>query len=324
MLQLKYLFQDKETALSILSRWNYDENQPDLMERFRISANAVYSFTDQGIRHFLRFAHEEEKSRGQILAELAFLRYLIQNGYPCLRPVLSKHGNEVEVVDTPSGRYYASVFLGAPGKSLGDQPITAEMLFGWGKQMGLLHRFSKDYTPHNYRRIDHAGQLKWMAEVLATFPDEELARTELRIVSDWLSKLPKSKDNYGLIHYDFETDNVFYSEDTKEFHIIDFDDAVYHWFALDVTTALATYEGDNPELAQEQFVAGYRTEHHLDEQWQALSPGFVRYQALYGYVRVIRSARDRDFGEEPDWMVRLRNKFAKYCEKRREQFGKDI
>ena len=324
MLQLKHLLHDRDRALSILSRWNYDESQLDLMERFRISANAVYGFTNQGIRHFLRFAHEEEKSREQILAELAFLRYLNQNGYPCLHPVVSKHGNELEVVDTPNGRYYASVFLGVPGKSLGDQPITAEILFGWGKQMGLLHRLSKDYTPEDYRRIDHAGQLNWMAEVLATFPDEELARTELRIVSDWLSKLPRTKDNYGLIHYDFETDNVFYSEDTKEFHIIDFDDPVYHWFALDVTTALATYEGDNPELAQEQFVAGYRTENHLDEQWQALSPGFARYQALYGYVRVIRSTRDKDFGEEPDWMAGLRQKLAKFCERRSTNFGKPI
>ncbi|KAF0195725.1 MAG: hypothetical protein FD169_1213 [Bacillota bacterium] len=324
MLQLKYLLHDRDRALSILSRWNYDESQPALMERFRISSNAVYAFTHEGVIHFLRFAHEEEKSREQILAELEFLRYLNANGYPCLRPVVSKYGNEVEVVDTPAGRYYATVFLGVPGKSLGNQPITADMLYGWGKQMGLLHRLSKDYTPENYRRVDHEGKLKWMAEVLATFPDEKLARTELKIVNDWLAKLPRTKDHYGLIHYDFELDNVFYCEDTKKFHIIDFDDAAYHWFALDVTNALASYEGDNPHLALEQFIAGYRTEHVWDEQWLALMPGFTRYQLLYGYVRIIRSTQDKSFGEEPDWMAGLRQKLAKLCKERSANFGKEI
>ena len=86
---------------------------------------------------------------------------------------------------------------------------------------------------------------------------------------------------------------------------------------------MASYEGEDP-LAQEQFVAGYRTEHHLDEQWQALSPGFARYQALYSYVRVLRSTRDKDFGEEPDWMAGLRQKLAKFCEKRSFRFGQEI
>jgi len=324
MLQLRHLLHDRERALNILARWNYDENQPHLLERFRISANAVYAFTHEGVRHFLRFAHAEEKNQEQILAELEFLRYLSANGYPCLRTALSKHGNELEVFDTPTGRYYAVVFLGVPGKSLGDQPLTADLLFGWGKQMGRLHRLSQDYTPADYRRDDHTARLEWMAEVLAAFPGEDLARKELKIVGDWLAQLPQTTDNCGLIHYDFETDNVFYSEDSGEFHVIDFDDAVYHWFAMDVTTALASFDGDDPSLAKGQFIEGYRTEHTLDEEWLALMPGFRRYQLLYGYVRVIRATRDKDFGEEPDWMSGLRQKLAKFCESRSVHFGRPI
>lgn len=324
MLQLKHLFHDKELALEILSRWSYDESQPNLMEQFRISANAVYLFTSHAKRCFLRFAHEEEKNREQILAELEFLRYLKANNYPCLQPVLSKAGNELEVMDTPNGRYYGVVFLGVPGESLSNQPLTPEILFGWGKQLGRLHRLSTDYRPSRYHRVDYMGQLQWMAEVLDTFPDEKLARRELEVIGDWLERLPKNDTNYGLIHYDFETDNVFYSPNTKEFHVIDFDDAVYHWFAMDVITALASYEGSNNELAQEQFIAGYRTEHQLDDERLQLRPGFSRYQRLYSYIRVIRSTRDQNFGEEPEWMVGLREKLAKLCIERSADFGKPI
>lgn len=324
MLKLKHLFHDKELALEILSRWNYDESQPHLMEQFRISANAVYLFTNNAKRCFLRFAHEEEKNQEQILAELELLKYLRANNYPCLQPVLSKGGNELEVVDTPNGRYYGVVFLGVPGESLSNQPLTPEILFGWGKHLGRLHRLSTDYSPSRYQRVDYMTQLQWMAEVLDISSKEELARRELEVVSDWLQRLPKNETNYGLIHYDFETDNVFYSPDTKDFHVIDFDDAVYHWFAMDVITALASYEGSNNELAQEQFIAGYRTEHHLDDEWLRLKPGFSRYQHLYSYVRVIRSTRDQNFGEEPEWMAGLREKLAKLCIERSADFGKPI
>lgn len=324
MLQLKHLFHDKELALGILSRWNYDENQPHLMDQFRISANAVYAFTDQGRRCFLRFAHAEEKNHEQILAELEFLKYLRASNYPCLQPVLSKDGNELEVVETPNGRYYGVVFLGVPGKSLSKHPLTPEILFGWGKHLGRLHRLSKNFNPSHYRRVDHLDQLNWMAEVLDTFPEEELARKELEVVGNWLQRLPQNDANYGLIHYDFETDNVFHSPDNGEFYIIDFDDAVYHWFAMDVTTGLASYEGGNPELAQEQFIAGYRTENQLDDEWLRLRSGFSRYQRLYGYVRVIRSTQDQNFGEEPEWMVGLREKLARFCVERSTDFGKPI
>lgn len=324
MLQLKYLFHNKELALEILSRWNYDKNQPHLMEQFRISANAVYGFTNQDTRCFLRFAHAEEKSRGQILAELEFLNYLRTNNYPCLQPVLSKAGNELEVVDTPDGRYYGVVFLGVPGRSLSDHTLTPTIAFGWGKHLGRLHRLSKDYSPSRYRRVDHVAQLNWMAEVLDTFPEEALARRELEVVSDWLQRLPQNDNNYGLVHYDFETDNVFYNPDTENFYVIDFDDAVYHWFAMDVTTALASYEGSNRELAQKQFMAGYRTEHRLDDEWLQLRPGFSRYQNLYSYVRVIRSTKNQNLGEEPKWMGSLREKLAKLCIERSADFGKPM
>lgn len=321
MLKLRFLLDDRQRALNILSRWDHDQDQLHLLDYFRISANAVYPYKNKGVLHFLRFSPDDEKEEGQVRAEVEFLHYLSAMKYPSLTPVKSRHGNEMEIVDLPQGTYYATSFVGVPGKSLARQAVTTELLYSWGQAMGRLHKLSAAYTPATYIRHSHADRLRWMSGVLADFPDERAARKELDAVIDWLSTLPKTPDVYGLIHYDFETDNVMYDPQTAKLSVIDFDDAVYHWFAMDITTALASYEGDAPALAREQFVAGYRSEHPLDNAQLDLLPHFKRYQDLYGFVRALRSASDTGFGEEPEWMIALRSRLYAKCEERRARFG---
>lgn len=41
-----------------------------------------------------------------------------------------------------------------------------------------------------------------------------------------------------MIHYDFEFDNVFYDDESTTCNIIDFDDAMYHWYAMDIELTL--------------------------------------------------------------------------------------
>lgn len=321
MLKLRYLVDDRELAQNILSRWEHDQDHLSLLDHFRISANAVYPYKNKGILHFLRFAPHGEKEEGQIRAELEFLRYLRVSEYPCLIPVDSRLGNALEVVELPQGRYYATAFVGVPGKSLARQNLTPELLYHWGQAMGRLHRISTDYKPAMYTRHSHVARLRYMADVLSAFPDEHLARKELATVADLLGTLPQTPATYGLIHYDFETDNVYYDPLTAALSVIDFDDAVYHWFTMDVATALASYEGDDSALAYERFVVGYRAEHQLEDQQLALLPIFRRYQDLYLFVRALRSASDKGFGEEPSWMTDLRSRLYVACEQRRVRFG---
>ena len=47
-----------------------------------------------------------------------------------------------------------------------------------------------------------------------------------------LEQLPVSPAGYGLVHYDFEPDNVFYDGETC--HVIDFDDSMEHFYAIDL------------------------------------------------------------------------------------------
>lgn len=327
MLPLKYLVHNQDLVLSILSRWEHDREQLHLLERYRISANAIYPFKYAGELRFLRFAPLSEKPGENVLAELEWLSYLHTKNYPCLTPVLSKQGNLLEITRAHGEAYSAVAFAGVPGQSLEPAAMTDEMIRGWGQSLGRLHRLSAGFQPTGHRRPSYLQQLQWMDQLLASFSEEETARRELRIVSDWLEALPQDQNSFGLIHYDFETDNVFYDQATGTFHAIDFDDAVYHWFMMDVTASLMSYADDAPpdkfELATSLFLAGYRTEQELSDFWVERMNGFRRYQNLYGYVRILYAAA-APVQNQPEWMEKLRRRLQTLRERRSADFGKLI
>lgn len=327
MLKLKYLFDNKDLAHMILSNWENDNEDSNSLKYYRISSNAVYWCKNQDNTFFLRFVSAEEKSKESILAELDFLRYLRASGYPAVDTILSKAGNELEVVDTPWGTYYAVAFKEAPGKQISEILITDSLIFGWGKALGKLHKLSSEYKTINNTRVDWKKTMDWMEDILSDFPDETATKNELSILKNYLLKLPITKDNFGLIHYDFEADNVFFDDTAKTYNPIDFDDAVYHWYAMDIEQALDSLTEDMPgeqiEPAINQFINGYRSEHSISDDMLKLLPVFRRYADLYGYVRVLRSVKEK-WNNEPEWMVGLRARLENLLNRRKCGFTKPI
>lgn len=327
MLKLKYLFENKDLAHMLLNNWEYDNDDSNFLKYFRISSNAVYWCKNQGNTFFLRFAPTEEKSKEKILAELEFLRFLRNNGYSAVDTILSKSGNELEVVSTPWGTYYAVAFKEVSGKQMSQLSLTDDIIFGWGKALGKLHKLSSEYKPINNIRNDWKETINWMEDVLSNFPNEITAKSELCILKDYFLKLPTTKENFGLIHYDFEADNVFYDEITKNYNSIDFDDSMYHWYAMDIEQALDSMKDDMPEDQVEssvnQFIKGYRSEHNISDDMLKLLPIFRRYANLYGYVRVLRSIEEK-WNNEPEWMVNLRTRLESSLNRKKCTFTKSI
>jgi Ser/Thr protein kinase RdoA (MazF antagonist) len=327
MLKLKYLFDNKDLAHMILKKWEYDYNDPNLLEYYRISANAVYLCKNRSNTFFLRFTPVEEKSKEKILAELEFLSYLRSNGYPAVETILSKSGNELEVVDTPWGTFCAVAFKKASGKQISEMTLTKDLIFGLGKSLGKLHKLSSEFSPVSNKRNNWKETMDWMENVLLTFPDEIAAKNELSILKAYFSKLPITKENFGLIHYDFEPDNVFYNEITKNYNSIDFDDAMYHWYALDIEQSLDSIKENIPEEQVEpsinEFIRGYRLEFAISDEMLKLLPIFRRYINLYMYVRILRSMEEK-WDNEPDWMIDLRIKLKNLLDRRKDTFTMPI
>lgn len=316
VLKLKYLYENYELARLALSNWRHDgEGLDELLARFRISNNAVYPFRRDGRMCFLRLTPAGERLERNVLGELGFVEYLGERGYPALRYIPAVTGEKVLKLSTPWGGYYAAAFEDVGGVPLEETRLSANVLQAYGRALGRLHSLSEEYRP-KVRKWSHSDLLDWTGRVLRQYhaPREILAAAEA--MRGELAELSQETGSYGLIHYDFEYDNVFYDRDGDICRVIDFDDGMYHWFAMDVEQALMSLEDGQDELglagkrlreAEAAFLSGYREQHPYTREMEASRPIMRRFGTLHSYAKLIRSVAEKQ-EDEPEWMLQLRAK----------------
>ena len=326
MLKLKNLFDNRDLTKMILENWEYDPSSLDMFDYYRISSNAVYPFKNEGNVKILRYAPCTEKNKNNIIAELEFIRYLKTKKYPVLCTVPSKDNRELLEVNTPWGKYSAVVFDRVPGVQLGQIDYTYNMCRKHGKALGKLHKISSEYKPSKALRWSHADVLLWIENELSNFSDEDLAMQEAKLLNEFFSKLPKNEQIYGLVHFDFELDNIFYDQTTDMLNVIDFDDSMYHWYAMDIEQALdniAEEISGDFSLMRDCFIKGYREEYSVSDEMLSYLPMFRRFANLYGYVRVLLATKEV-WDNEPKWMTNLRRHLAVLMEDRSRYFGQPM
>lgn len=327
MLKLKYLFDNRDLAKMILDNWDYDPFSLDMFNFYRISSNAVYPFKSNEKIRLLRFSPCVEKDKNNVMGELEFIRYLKSKGYPALCTVPSKNNNELLEVHTPWGDYFAVVFDRVGGVQLGEVQYTYEICRKHGKSLGKLHNLSSEYKPTIKLRWSYDDILLWIEKELSNFPDEVLAMQEVMLLKAYLKKLPRNSQTYGMIHYDFELDNVFYDEVTDSLNIIDFDDSMYHWYAMDIEQALDSIMNETStgeySLMKDSFIIGYREEFDITDEMLSYTPIFRRFANLYGYVRILLSLAEA-WDNEPEWLIDLRGKLSNAMNQRSKDFGKTL
>ncbi len=329
MMKLRHLFHNPDLAQMLLGNWEYDESSLAMFTKYRISANAIYPFKKNEDTRFLRFCPTSEKPREHIIAELAFIDYLRRHHYQALEPIPSKTGEELVQKATPWGEYVASVFKRVPGKPISESGLENDILFTFGASLGQLHQLSNDYIPPTTRRWTHTDVFMWIENTLRAVSAEESAFRELKLLRHYFGTLPQTPGQYGLIHYDYELDNVFYDSKTEVCSVIDFDDAMYHWYGMDVEQTLDSLRKDNDftddEFQQKKalFLEGYRSRFAIGDDQLATMPMFRRFANLYSYTRIVRSIQE-EWDNEPEWLVGLRNKLHYALKNRSASFGKAI
>jgi len=218
------------------------------------------------------------------------------------------------------------VFKEVSGQRLDRIEYSDGLYYGYGEMLGKLHHLSQKYTPA-IEHPDWKQRLQWTLDVLKEYAAPETALNELSILNSFFTTLPADPNNYGLVHYDFEPDNIFYDEKTSQYSVIDFDDAVVHWFSLDIEQALDSIKDELPEhkweQAAKQFFSGYRSIKSTDEAILFFMPVFRRYVDLFGYARCLRSLHEK-WDNEPDWMIGLRVHLERRMDARSKCFGKEI
>ncbi len=153
---------------------------------------------------------------------------------------------------------------------------------------------------------------------------DTVAQQALDRLKHQLDRLTINERNFGLIHYDFELDNLVW--DGEQPGIIDFDDCAWYWFAADIAYALRDLFDDSAnkvDLQQESFrhfISGYRRVRSIDEAELQLIPLFLRVHHLFAYARLHRALTPPDPTGELPWMPDLRRKLAGIMQLYRSEF----
>ncbi|WP_066051727.1 phosphotransferase enzyme family protein [Robertmurraya korlensis] len=292
-------------AESILERWEYDKGTVFFI---RASANFIFIFKRGGKHFFLRFNDSSERTVKTIKSELSILQFLNTKGIHAAQPIPSKHGQLVEVVKTELGTFHAVVFESVPGKHEEWGEITQENLFKWGSALGRLHQACKE-IPQEYVKNRPSWQDQ-IVEFQCSLPQANvLLHKEMIELVDLTNKLQVTTDNFGLIHYDFELDNLLFSENSVG--IIDFDDCITSWYVADIVYALrdaGSFQLEYPQV--QEFLKGYKSETSLDTDIIKVASLFERLHRLMMYVRLTKSMDIETTESSPDWLRQLHNKLS--------------
>jgi Ser/Thr protein kinase RdoA (MazF antagonist) len=137
--------------------------------------------------------------------------------------------------------------------------------------------------------------------------------------------LPVSQGTYGLIHFDFELDNIVWAGDQAK--VLDFDECSYSWFAADIIYALSNLFDDNPSHVDlknpslQSFVQGYRSQQALPDETLGLLPLFLSFHNLLTFTKLIYSRKNFDKTNSPEWTQQLDKKLENKLEIYRASFA---
>lgn len=312
-----------ESAIAdqILSCWEHDKGSAKYL---RASANFQFIFQKAGKRYFLRFNHSTERSIDRIRAEVNYINYLSSKGLVVAKPVPSIAGYFVESVPTSQGIFHAVVFEGLEGMQFDIEELTPEIFTRWGKALGELHQTSQEHQV--------AGRPTWkdhLAMISEYLPaTEQMAQSALNELQEQLTRLSISESNYGLIHFDFELDNLVWNGD--KVGIVDFDDSACYWFVADIAFALRDLFDDSAEKVDlrnesfQSFLSGYRLVREIPQEDLELIPLFLRLHNLITFAKLYRALGTDEAPDEPVWLEELRKKLSLKMQFYRDGFSHNI
>ena len=316
MLKLNHLFENFELAKNCIQNYDHDPDSLDeTLSWFRISSNAVYPFRQRGRLCFLRLCPAAEKPLRDVESEIAVIAWLRAQGFAAMEPVPMKDGRLCGLFATPWGDFAVSCFAQVPGQPLENCPAIPALIEGYGRCLGQLH-FLLEHCPHGKNRQDHRGLLAQAVQRLDRYGSSTSVKEAAQQLMARLEQLPVSPASYGLVHYDFEPDNVFCDAQSGQFSVIDFDDMIRCWYGLDVVRALdglSDVGGDTDTPCERLdcdpaalLLRGYRSVRPFSQTEEALLPLMRRLVQLAEYANLLY-VLDADVPNPPEWMVRLRS-----------------
>ncbi len=285
--------------------FDFDPSTLTMIRIWAGSPNHIYAFARQGKPYILRLSSAAPGWADRTRAEMDFLDALARGGARVSLPLASANGALVEEIQAEEGPLVLCAFEkadGVPCERDNHDAWNERVWYSWGGAMGEMHRLTKDYVPKtDCRRSCFDGRDVLLPGIAK---DPEIERM-IRAHVARLMALPKTRDNYGLIHQDMHQHNFFV--DGGVVRVFDFDDSLYGPFALDLGIALyhALLWGLPDEPSQRQpeaerivrtFMAGYLAENAAGEDVRCEVPAFMRYRQMSNLAWCMDEGED-DGGE---------------------------
>ena len=311
----------KEKVLPfVVEKYGLEEYTIDPLASHEGGRNVVFICEKENGQSFvLRISYQNDRSREDYLAELEYVRYLYDNGASVANVITSKDGNFLEEINYGNRTLYICLFEKAKGMQLAENnyryregaPLT-EYFFNCGKTLGKIHQLSKEYQPV-HKRIHFSD--KYNMTYIDRLLPEHLSEVKDKIadILATLDKIGKTKDNYGMVHFDYSDGNYHIDFDNGQITVYDFDNSCHAWYMYDLAELWVHGEGwimfEPDELKRKQFmedyfveiVKGYRTETTIEEEMVKKLPLFVmatRIELLVDAFEVERATGENYLDEE--------------------------
>lgn len=244
-----------------------------------------------------------------VFAEAEWIAYLHHNGIRVPRLVRSESGQLVEREDF-DGVLLAGYCYDRVPIDCGDREYWYDSGFiqELGGTVGRMHTLAESYEPAEPENVPSWDSAAWIRD-----PEEAIHPSQTGVIGrifelrEQLYQLGKRRENYGLIHDDLHTGNVF--KQGTDPVILDFDCSHRSWFIADISSALLfrTWIGrdrEKPEVREmalhflRNLLLGYLKEHKIEGTWREQLPLFLRlreinlFQSSYADVDIGRTQGD--------------------------------
>ncbi|WP_419394146.1 phosphotransferase enzyme family protein [Cytobacillus praedii] len=293
-----------ESLLSTISKlYGLEEYQIGLISPHDGGRNIVYICEKEGSKSkILRISYLNDRHLEDYLGELEYIKYLFNHGGSVSNVISSLNGNILEKVSFNGNMFFVSLFENAKGKRLVENNFRyregaeiTEYYYNCGKVLGKLHQLSKEYTPvhSRYNFFDKYNE-NYIDELI---PDTlSLLKTKLKEHIKTLKNLSRNRENFGMVHFDYNDGNYSIDFDNGQITVYDFDNSCFSFYMFDLaslwTNGFGWIQFEPDPIKRRKFMEdyfkialdGYRSETEIDEYLLDKLPVFINTSIMENIV----------------------------------------
>jgi amicoumacin kinase len=252
------------------------------------SGNSVFKFVGtDGQSKCLRFTDPEFRTLEEVQGELEFLEHLRAKNAPSCYAIRSRDGSLAQTLHTKGGPLIISATTYIPGIHVDESSPhwNKDMFKEWGRNLTQLHMASSTYQASESKRWLWSDEILFRRASDLIPADDTQSREEFSEVMGRVAQLPRTNENFGMIHADHGPQNFAFNANSGKIAAFDFGNCCYHWYLADVAISLSTIRRkSNREEIRAALLEGYNESMPLPPDYAEQIELFIRLRVLYVYL----------------------------------------